>query len=181
MTEQENGIEADGIEAKKVEVIEFYPNELPEGQEEVDYLYYNVQGIDATGTKAKAKVSFVIPKTDEEAQERYNCSLNDLVKAGVRSGMATRPNYPLEFAGRTTDEKGKVTNRGCINQDVTEACQKLADEYKCGQKAAGGLMKQIKAKAKEKGMTDEDMMKAILAYQNMKAEDAENDEGAIVE
>lgn len=165
--------ETEVIEETKPTVIEFYPETTPEGQEEVDYLYYNVQGIDEAGNKAKAKVAYAIPKTDEEAQTRYNCSLVDLIKAGVRAGMATRPNYPLEFAGRTTNEKGKVTNRGCINQAVTEACQKLADEYKCGQKATGGLMKQIKSAAKEKGMSDTDMLEAIKQYQNMKAEEVE--------
>jgi len=150
-------------DTKKVEVLAIYPSELPDGQEDVDYLYYGVQGVNEDGAKCKAMVAYIVPKTDEEATERYNCTLADLVSMGVRAGIATRPNYPLEFEDRTTDSEGKLTNRGIITQGVVEACQTLADNYKVGMKKISKETTITKA-VKQSGLSTEEAMEALRLY-----------------
>ncbi len=150
----------------KKETVQFYADEQPAGQEDVDYLYYGVQGVDENGDRCRANVSYPIPKSDEEAKARYDCGLAMLIMLGVRAGIATRPNYPLEFLGRETAKDGKVIDRGCITQDVMEACQKLADEYKCGQKvvSVSKEAKEINAMRKAGDMSMDDMKEAIKLF-----------------
>ena len=158
---------------KKAETIAMYPNTLPEGQEDVDYLFYGVQGVNEEGAKCKAMVAYIVPKTDEEAVERYNLDLAGLIAAGVRSGIATRPNYPLEFEGRVTDKEGKVIDRGIINQAVVEKCQALANAYKVGSKTPAGVskdVKEVKAIASEMGMTMAEMKAELLELRRMREE-----------
>ena len=148
----------------KIEVIAMYSDRvLPDGQEDIDYLYYGVQGVNEDGVKVKAMVGYDIPKTDEQAMDRYNCDMQTLVAMGVRAGIATRPNYPLEFSGRTTDKDGKVTDRGTIDQAVVEACQALADNYKVGMKTVSKETTITKA-VKQSGLTTEEAMEAIKLY-----------------
>ena len=166
MSENENEV------TKKAETIAMYPSTLPEGQEDVDYLFYGVQGVNEEGAKCKAMVAYPVPKTDEEAVERYNLDLAGLIAAGVRSGIATRPNYPLEFEGRTTDKEGKVIDRGIITQAVVEKCQALADGYKVGSRPAGVSkdVKEVKAIASEMGMTMAEMKAELLELKRMREE-----------
>ena len=147
----------------KVEVIAMYSELIPDGQEDVDYIFYGVQGFNEAGKRVKAMVSYPIPKTDEEAVETYNCNLAHIIALGVRAGIATRPNYPLEFAGRTTDKDGKLTARGIINQEVVEACQTLADNYKVGMKKVSKETTITKA-VKQSGLSTEEAMEAIKLY-----------------
>ena len=150
-------------ETKKVETIVLYPSELPEGQEDIDYLCYGVQGVNINGERTRANVCYMIPKTDEESVERYNCTLDDLVVMGVRAGVATRPNYPLEFQGRTTDSEGKLIDKGIVTQAVVDACQALADAYKVGMKKVSKETTITKA-VKNSGLTTEEAMEALRLY-----------------
>lgn len=153
-------------EETKKETVQFYSDKAVEGQEDVDYLYYGVQGVDANGNRCRANVAYLIPKTTEEAKERYDCDLTQLIMLGVRAGIATRPNYPLEFLGRETDKEGRVLDRGIIDQGVMEACQKLADDYKCGQKvvSVSKEAKEINTMRKDADLTMDDMKQAIKLY-----------------
>lgn len=162
-------------ETKKKETIEVLPSTGVDGQEDVDFLYYNVQGLDFSGDKVKVPVAWSIPKTDEEAKERYNVSLETLIGLGVRAGLATAPNYQLEFNGRETDKDGNVTSKGYIDQKVAEACQKLANDYKRGEKgtttSATKEAKQLNSMRKQSGMTMEETQEAIRQYMASKQMD----------
>lgn len=154
----------------KKETVQFYSDKEVEGQEDVDYLYYGVQGVDENGDRCRGNVSYMIPKSDEECKERYDCDLAMLIMLGVRAGIATRPNYPLEFLGRETAKDGKVIDRGCITQDVMEKCQILADEYKCGQKvvSVSKEAKEINTIRKDANLSMDDMKQAIILFREQK-------------
>lgn len=82
------------------------------------------------GSKLRYEIIFPVPKTDEAAKERYDCTLADLISSGVRQ-FSTRPAYkPVGW-----DDKGNLLPGG------HEAMQKVADTYKPGQRVAGGGQK----------------------------------------
>ena len=168
--------ESKETEETKKEVVDFFPQELPEGQEGVDYLIYKVQGKDAEGNRAVANVAWAIPKTEEEAQAR-GVSLDELRALGVRFGLATSPNYQLEFVGRETNKEGKVVKKGYIDQSVVEACQKLADEYVRGKRgsasAATAEAKKLDAIRKEGGLSFEETQQALRDFMAKKAAESE--------
>lgn len=115
------------------------PGENPYPQEKT--LITNIKARKNKGLQTY-EVYWLVPDTDEEAQEQYGCSLKDLITQGVRN-LSTRPNYQLEFV------EDKLT------EDGHRLCQELANNYKVGQKSAGigKEMKEIRAMAKDAGMT----------------------------
>lgn len=86
----------------------------------------------------KYEILWPIPETDEEAKDRYDCTLNDLVRAGIRQ-LSTRPNYKL--VGFEDD--------GTLKDDGHEAMQALADNYKVGQRVVGQSQKATVQKVKK--------------------------------
>jgi len=87
------------------------------------------------GTDVKYEIYFMVPKTDEEAKERYDCDLAYLLTQGVRS-ISTRPNY--QAVGFDKD--------GNLVPDGHNKMQAAADEYKIGRKGTGVT---VKAKARQ--------------------------------
>ena len=109
------------------------------------------------GSEDRYEILWMIPKDEEECQDRYGCPLSDLITAGVRN-LSTRPPYQLVGF----DEAGNLKAEG------HEAMQQLADDYKPGQRAAGGpTQKAMAAKAKnaeaELGMSMEAMVEKMKA------------------
>lgn len=87
----------------------------------------------AKGAKVRYEIIWDIPKTDEEAMQRYNVSLTDLICAGVQI-LSHRPDYKTVL-----DVDEYTTARH-------EAVQKLADDYKVGSRTPGKTA-QVKADA----------------------------------
>jgi len=87
-------------------------------------------------TTEKFEIYWLVPDTDEECKERYDCELKDLITAGVRQ-LTTRPDY--KSVGFEED--------GALKPNGHAEMQKMADGYKVGQRqaATGGQ----KAKAKK--------------------------------
>ena len=77
----------------------------------------------------------LIPKTDEEAKDRYDCSMADIIEMGVRQ-MTYRPSYSSVM----------LNDDGTLKANAHDEIQTLLDGYTIGRKssATGG----IKAKAK---------------------------------
>lgn len=97
------------------------------------------------GAKTVYEIVWAVPETDADAQDRYNCSLSELVKAGVR-GFATRPDY----SNAGFDGDGNLIDGG------HEAMQKLADNYKVGTRkisVKSQEQKDLEAFCKSKGLT----------------------------
>lgn len=113
----------------------------------------------------KYQIVWLIPETDEEAKERYDCTLKDLVEAGIRQ-FSTRPNYKdVGF-----EDTGELKPEGHL------AMQTLADGYKVGQRATAGASQKVMAqKAKkaeaELGMTMEEMVEKMKALKESGALD----------
>lgn len=103
----------------------------------------------------KFQILFLIPSTDEECQERYDCTLAVLIQAGVRQ-LSTRPDY--KTVGFNDD--------GSLKAEGHEAMQDLADGYKVGARVVGVSQKILAQKAKkaeaELGMTIEEMTAKML-------------------
>ena len=85
------------------------------------------------GAKTKYGIAWLVPSTDDEAKELYNCTLDDLIRFGIRN-LTTKPNY--QSVG--FDENGNLVDGG------HEAMQKAADEYRVGVRVSG---EGVKAKA----------------------------------
>lgn len=104
----------------------------------------------------KNGIVFDVPNTDEEAQERYNCSLAFLTRQGVRN-----LSHHVTYDGSH------------------EAMQAAADAYKCGQRGTGAGRKTIKKVESERdaalaialkvgednGMTEEAIKAMVAEYQ----------------
>ena len=106
------------------------------------------------GAKVRYEILWPIPSTDEEAQERYDCTLADLITAGVRQ-YSTRPDY--KAVGFDDD--------GNLKPDGHEEMQKLADGYKVGQRQVGtgakAVVKTVKAAEKQLDMSLDEMVKKL--------------------
>lgn len=102
----------------------------------------------------KYEILWQIPQTDEEAKERYDCELKDLITAGVRQ-LSTRPDY--KSVGFNED--------GTLKEDGHQAMQDLADGYKVGQRQVGVSQKATVQKVKkaegELGMSLDEMVKKM--------------------
>ena len=97
------------------------------------YLHTNI-GFDR-GSEVKYEIYWLIPATDEEAKERYDCDLATLVESGVRQ-LTTRPDY-----------KGVgFTEEGELKEDGHADMQAMADNYKVGARIAG---EGVKSKAQK--------------------------------
>lgn len=108
--------------------------------------------VTAIGYTAKAdtryEVYLPIVKTDEEAQERYNCDMDYIIAAGIRQ-LATRVDYKtVGFYGPDDPEvKAGTIAEGTLKPDGHNAMQAQADDYRVGQKReAGPSAKAAKAK-----------------------------------
>ncbi len=106
------------------------------------------------GVKHVCTVGFVIPKNDKEAQDRYNTTLNELVKKGVRNGIGTGPNWQ-DLTIWNAD--------GSLKEGAQAALQTLADGYKVGNRQPGksAEQKELSAAAEDAGLSHEDMMDMI--------------------
>jgi len=139
--------------------------EVTEDKREIDY-HAPVREFDNSknlmtniGFTAKAdekyQILWLIPSTDAECQERYDCTLAVLIQAGVRQ-FSTRPDY--KTVGFEDD--------GTLKDGGHEAMQELADGYKVGARVVGVSQKVLAAKAKKAeetlGMTIEEMMAKML-------------------
>ncbi len=136
-------------EEKAKREIDIISLERPDDQ---DYLGTDIgfeQGVDI-----KYTIWWLIPKTDEEAQERYGCDLADLVANGVRQ-LSTRPNYKL--VGFTED--------GELKENGHEEMQTLADGYKPGRRAIGTGQKKkaqtLDSLMSEMGIDDPEVFKKL--------------------
>ena len=82
-----------------------------------------------TGSKRGAvnrfEIIWMVPTTDEEAKERYNCSLSDLIENGVQI-ISHAPDYATIFNGK--DE---------YTPELHTELQNMADNYKVGTKRIG--------------------------------------------
>ena len=104
----------------------------------------------------KYEIYYLIPTTEEECQERYNCSLADLIESGVRQ-LTTRPDY-----------KGVGFNdNGTLKEGGHEAMQEHADNYKVGARVSGTGVntkaKKLDSMISEYGGGSEDELVAKLA------------------
>lgn len=126
-------------ENEKEESVIAVPTENPHPQEKT--LITNIKARKDKGLQTY-EIYWLIPDTDEEAQEQYGCTLKDLVTQGIRN-LSTRPNYQLEFV----DDK--------LTVEQHQTAQELANNYKVGQKAVGigKEMKEIRSMAKDAGMS----------------------------
>lgn len=112
------------------------------------------------GADEKYEIYFLIPASDEESKERYDCNLADLVEMGVRQ-IATRIDYPSVMF----DEDGDLKDGG------HEAGQELADGYKVGAKRIAGATQKKKAaeldnlqkSAEDVDMNDPEALAAFVA------------------
>lgn len=116
------------------------------------------------GASIRYGITYPIPTTDEEAKDRYNCTLEDLVKMGLLK-IATSPAYQ----GVGFDSMGELV------PDGHEKMQALADEYKVGARKAGDRVTLKVAKATADAATavalqvaeevglSEDQVKAMIA------------------
>jgi len=111
-----------------------------QSQEEITTLIGFKRGADTV-----YEILWFVPDYDEEAQERYNCSLKDLIELGVRA-LTTRPAYQkVGF-----DEQGNLLENG------HQLMQELADTYRVGQRKASSKSAEQKALenlCKEKGFS----------------------------
>jgi len=109
----------------------------------------------------KYQILWPIPSSDEECQERYDCSLAVLIQAGVRQ-FSTRPNY--KEAGFFCDPDKE--SYGELKEDGHQAMQDMADSYKVGTRVVGVSQKALAAKAKKAedslGMSIEKMTAKLL-------------------
>lgn len=129
------------------------------------------------GADTKYGIVFPIPQNDDEAKDRYNCSLNDLVRMGVQK-ITTAPAYgPVMFESRVNEE-GKTVYDGALLEGGHEAGQALADEYRIGARKASDGMTAAQAKKRAKaseavaiemagrcGLSPEEVMAMIAAAQ----------------
>ena len=97
------------------------------------YLHTNI-GFERA-SEVKYEIYWLVPSTDEEAKDRYDCDLATLVESGVRQ-LTTRPDY--KGVGFTED--------GELKEGGHEAMQEHADNYKVGARVAG---EGVKSKAKK--------------------------------
>lgn len=106
----------------------------------------------------KFQIAWLIPSTDEEAKDRYDCDLAVLIQAGIRQ-FSTRPDY--KEVGFEAD--------GTLKEDGHEAMQELADGYKVGARVVGVSQKKIVADVKKAeadlGMSHSEM---VAKMQEMK-------------
>lgn len=109
----------------------------------------------------KYQILWLIPTSDEEAKERYDCSLAVLIQAGVRQ-FSTRPNYKDKGFFCDPDKDGF----GDLKANGHEAMQDLADSYKVGARVVGVSQKVLAEKAKVAedtlGMSIEEMTAKML-------------------
>jgi len=116
-------------------------------------------GFTASATD-KYEIVWPIPANDEEAKDRYDCTIQDLVEAGIRQ-LSTRPNY--KEAGFFTDKDKE--NYGELRPGGHEAMQELADSYKIGVRKAGvsqkATVKKVKTAEAELDMSFDDMVKKL--------------------
>ncbi len=124
----------------------------------------------------KYQIIWLVPETDEECEERYDCKLIELISAGVRQ-LSTRPDYKTVgfYAAGDIDSNGvKIAKDsvfiGTLKPEGHEAMQSLADGYQVGKRVVGTGQKVMAQKAvaaeKELGMSMEEMvakMKAMKA------------------
>jgi len=105
-----------------------------------EYLHTNIGFNRAADTKYE--IYWPLPVTgikddlialSEECQDRYDCSLVDMIESGIRQ-LTTRPDYKI--VGFTDD--------GILKDNGHAAMQAMADNYKVGARAAG---EGIKSKA----------------------------------
>ena len=103
----------------------------------------------------KFEILWIIPESDEESMERYDCKLAVLVQAGVRQ-LSTRPDYKTVGF----DDDGTLKPKG------HEAMQDLADGYKVGARVVGVSQKATLAKVKKAetdlGMSHDEMVAKML-------------------
>ena len=97
------------------------------------YLHTNI-GFERA-SEVKYEIYWLVPTTDEEAKEQYDCDLATLVESGVRQ-LTTRPDYKIVG----------FTEEGELKPEGHEAMQAMADDYKVGARIAG---EGIKSKAKK--------------------------------
>lgn len=97
------------------------------------YLHTNI-GFDRS-SDVKYEIYWLIPTSEEECKDRYDCDLGTLVESGVRQ-LTTRPDYK----GVGFEENGELKEGG------HEAMQEHADNYKVGARVAG---EGVKSKAKK--------------------------------
>jgi hypothetical protein len=122
--------------------------------------------VTSIGFTAKAEEKFQIvwpvPTSDEDCQERYDCSLDTLIAAGVRQ-LSTRPDY--KTVGFDDD--------GFLKDGGHEAMQTLADGYKVGARRVGGPTQKAKAAdmdeiaAAAKGLSKAEIIALIQQAQGM--------------
>jgi len=111
------------------------------------------------GADDRFEIYFLVPKTDEQAADRYDCTRDDLVEMGVRQ-IATRVDYPSVMF----DEDGELKEGGHA------AGQELADGYRVGAKRVAGATQKKKAAeldavqkaAGEVDMNDADALAAFV-------------------
>ena len=124
--------------AKKFEIIEdadVISRIKDEGFSEVVTTYIGA----AWGSKDKKfAVQWPVPETEEQAQERYNCSLADLIADGVRK-LSTSPSY--ENVALATDSEGNFLEDKPFadksDETILAEMQTLADAFKVGQRKPG--------------------------------------------
>lgn len=86
--------------------------------------------------KVKYGVVYVIPKTDKDAQARYEKTLSEMAYDAVRK-FATGPNYQ----GLMKGEKSIFAKDGTLTDEGRKEIQTLADGYVPGRKSTGTTVK----------------------------------------
>jgi len=107
----------------------------------------------------KFEIYGLVPKTNEECQTRYGCSLHELTEYGVRQ-LSYRPDYRAVML----DKEGK------LKPNARQEAQTLFDGYQVGRKTTSKLkvtkekaskMDSIEAKLAAKGKSLADLEKYI--------------------
>lgn len=112
------------------------------------------------GAATRYEIIFLVPKTDEESQERYGCPLATLIEAGVR-----------QFTTRVDYKTVGFENDGTLKPNGHEAMQELADGYQIGRKSdpvkaeEKQALNAMKSTSKDLGMSPMELMAKVAALQ----------------
>ena len=127
----------------KKEIID-NPGNYPDGLNRENTICAKIGGAWADRVQ-RYEIYFLVPTTDEECQERYGVPLSDLIAYGVQK-ISTGPNYlDAGFDYETDENKKPITTTAKLKANGHAEMQKLADEYKPGQRVTVDTVKVKKA------------------------------------
>jgi hypothetical protein len=135
----------ENIEKKEAKVINYVDPIINAGDDDV-VTHIGV----SRGASVKYGVVFPVLNDADFIKERYNMTILELLKAGVRQ-LSTRPNYDSAFGADGSVDHAKL--------------QEIADNYKPGSRVSAGpksvISKEAQREIKKSGLTMEELMAAV--------------------